>query len=111
LSQLILLGKKPDTIFKTWVSNTRELGLDEIHYLSLNALATLKIYLKIKGNILSQEAGDHDGAAKAEQRTRFNGFVVDSSCPEIVLDILELNRFNFEVMKAAAYNGRARLWL
>jgi hypothetical protein len=91
------------------VSNTRELGLDEIHYLSLNALATLKIYLKIKGNLISQETSDLTVFNKNNSEKYFSKFVVDSSCPEIVLDILELNKFGFELMKAANYEGKKNL--
>lgn len=98
--------KKPDTIFKTWVSNTKELGLDEIHYLSLNALATLKIYLRLKGNLLSQEACDSASFNAQQTPPTSQTFIVDSSCPEIVLDILELNRFKFEVIRVATYQGK-----
>ena len=88
------------------MSNTRELGLDEIHYVALNALATLMIYVKIKNNLLVQDCGDFisdaDFAAVKLSETKF---IVDYSCPEIVSDILELNQCNFTVMKKGSYKG------
>jgi len=102
------LEKKPDDIFKTWVATTQDLGLDEIHYLALNALAIFMIYLRLKGSIKAKFVRPFLNEEKSPAEIYGDNleFLVDFTCPNIAKDILTSLGCDFTVQKFSSYKGK-----
>lgn len=75
---LRLFGKRIDTEFRLWVSESKNIGLDDIHYAVLNSLSVLMIYLQLK-NILRAEVLEK---FKKTDNTRLTVFL-DTMCVDI----------------------------